>query len=96
MRKKPSIERYYRNTKTGQYAKLEGSPLAIKDVETRQWKRQKVRTKRVSKREYYQNVPRFGEVVKEIGMGYKYRFGSRSKLHLPAFHEMFFTYQGMI
>ena len=57
MRDKPTQTRYYKNLKTGQYALLEGSPLAIKDIEERQWKRQKVRVKRISKREYRAAVP---------------------------------------
>lgn len=74
MRNKPTQTRYYRNTKTGQYALLEGSPLAINDIEERQWKRQKMCTKRISKRQYRAAVPNA-----VLGYGYSYYPNVRRK-----------------
>ncbi|HYF69105.1 MAG TPA: hypothetical protein VD884_13270 [Ohtaekwangia sp.] len=91
LRKKPSWSRYYFNLKTGQYAHLEGSPLAIKDIETRQWKRQKVRTKRISKSEYDEKRPK--GVLFGYGCPYsptRQRLGKKS--NAPAFHEVTFVY----
>lgn len=58
MRQKPSITRYYKNTKTGQYCRLEGSPISIKRIESWEWpKLQKVMVKRVPDSEFKKNVP---------------------------------------
>lgn len=64
---KPTQTRYYKNLKTGQYCTLEGSPLAIRNIETKQWKLQKVSVKRIPKREWKANVPNA-----IIGYGYNY------------------------
>lgn len=58
MREKPTISRYYRNIKTGQYCHLEGSRMAINEVEKTEWAIQKVITKRIPKREFEANKPR--------------------------------------
>ena len=71
---KKSITRHYRNQKTGQYAKLSGSPIAIRRIENFEWPRwQKIVVKRVSRREYLKNIVPIGEVVQSIGLVVMYR-----------------------
>jgi len=50
-------KRYYRNIRTGQYCLLEGSMIAIKRVLTSEWRKKNVLAKRITKAEFWRNVP---------------------------------------
>lgn len=72
-RQKPQTERFYRNAKTGQHARVVGAKIAVNRIEY-EWRWfQNVIVKRISRRQYYANVPPIGEVVKDIGWHYSYR-----------------------
>lgn len=86
---KPTLKRYYKNPKKGTYAHLSGSPIAIKACE-KNWRSAKMVVVRVSKREYEINVPRFGEIVKAIGLGSSFcsrDFKKNQRLGTVKFHH---------
>jgi hypothetical protein len=74
MRQKPTITRYFRNTKTGEYAGLSGSPIAVNRVINVEWPRlQKVMVQRVSRREFKANTP-------STMLGHEYKYKNRHKM----------------
>jgi hypothetical protein len=69
------MRRYYKNLKSGEYCRLEGHPLAVKNVIERQWPHKKTLVKRITEAEFNRRRP-------------KVLFGLHYPMMFPNYHRV--------